>query len=72
MRTSMLQKYARLIAETGANVQPDQEVFISADLDQPDFVEYLVTACYEAGAKKVVVDWYYQALDKVHTKYRSL
>ena len=38
MKKSVLRSYARLIACTGVNIQQGQEVFIAADLDQPEFV----------------------------------
>lgn len=61
-----------LIAASGVNVQPGQEVFIAADLDQPEFVKMLVEECYKRKAKKVVVDWCYQPLQKLHYRYRTL
>ena len=42
MKKSILREYARLIARSGVNVQPGQEVFIAAELDQPEFVKMLV------------------------------
>ena len=36
MKKSVLRAYARLIAESGVNVQKGQEVFITAGLDQPE------------------------------------
>ena len=72
MKQSLLRGYARLIAVSGANVQPGQEVFIFAGLDQPDFVTMVVEECYKAGAKKVVVQWSYQPIEKLNYQYRSL
>ena len=72
MKKSVLRNYARLIARTGANVQPGQEVFISAGLDQPEFVQMVVEECYKCKAKEVVVEWYYQPLTKVNYRYQSL
>ena len=71
MNKTRLRKYAHLIASKGANVQKGQEVFITAELDQPEFVEMLVKECYKLGAKKVVVDWSYQPLEKLAVKYQS-
>ena len=71
MKKTVLRKYAQLIAQTGVNVQPGQEVFIAADLDQPEFVKMLVEECYKRRAKKVVVDWSYQPLQKLHYRYRT-
>ena len=72
MKKSVLRSYARLIARSGVNIQPGQEVFILAELDQPEFVQMLVDECYKCKAKKVVVDWNYQPLEKLHYRYRSL
>ena len=72
MRKSVLRAYARLIARSGVNIQKGQEVFIAADLDQPEFVAMLVDECYKCKAKKVVVDWNYQPLQKLHVRHRSL
>jgi aminopeptidase len=72
MKKTILRKYAQLIARCGVNVQPGQEVFIQADLDQPEFVKMVVEECYRCKAKKVVVDWDYQPLQKIHYRYRTL
>lgn len=72
MKKTVLRQYAQLIARVGANVQPGQEVFIGADLDQPEFVKMLVEECYKCKAKKVVVEWDYQPLQKLHYRYRTL
>ena len=72
MKKTVLREYAKLIAKTGVNVQKGQEVFIQAELDQPEFVAMVVDECYKLKAKKVVVDWSYQPLTKLHVRYRSL
>lgn len=72
MKKSILREYARLIARSGVNIQPGQEVFITAELDQPEFVKMLVEECYRCKASKVVVDWSYQPLQKLHFRYRTL
>ncbi len=72
MKKTVLRKYAQLIAQTGANVQKGQEVFIVAGLDQPEFVAMVVDACYKRGASRVVVDWDYQPLEKLHVRHQSL
>ena len=71
MKKTVLRQYARLIARVGINIQPGQEVFIAAELDQPEFVAILVEECYRCKAKKVVVDWNYQPLQKLHYRYRT-
>ncbi len=72
MKKTVLRKYARLIAECGVNVQKGQEVFITAELDQPEFVQMVTEECYKLGASRVVVDWDYQPMTKVHYKYCAL
>ena len=72
MKKTVLKEYANLIVNVGANVQKGQEVQISAEMDQPEFVAYVTEACYKAGAKKVTVDWKNDALTKLHAKYQKL
>lgn len=71
MKKTELRNYAKLIAKKGVNVQKGQEVYITAELDQPEFVKILVEECYRAGAEKVVVDWYYQPLTKLHVRWQK-
>lgn len=72
MKKTVLREYARLIVRCGVNVQKGQEVNIYADLDQPEFVQMVVEEAYKAKAKDVVVNWNYQKLAKVHTRYKSV
>ena len=72
MKKTVLKKYADLLVRCGLNVQKGQEVMIFADLDQPEFVQMVVEAAYKAKAKKVIVEWSYQPLAKVHNKYQTV
>lgn len=72
MKKTTLRKYAHLIAAVGGNVQKGQDVVITAELDQPEFVKMVAEECYACGARQVTVDWSYQPLSKVHQKKRSL
>lgn len=65
MDRTILKNYAALIARMGVNVQPGQDVVIESELDQPDFVTMLAEACYDAGARRVSVDWTHQPLSKL-------
>lgn len=69
MNKTKLRKYAALIAKCGVNVQKKQDVIITAELDQPEFVEMLVKECYKLGAKKVYVDWTHQPLTSLNVRY---
>ena len=72
MKKTVLREYAKLIVRTGLNVQKGQTVLVLADLDQPEFVQMVVEEAYKAKAKKVMVDWNYQPLQKVHVRYQSV
>ena len=72
MKKTVLRSYARLIAATGAAVQPGQNVIIRAGLDQPDFVYMLTEECYRLGAAGVRVEWQHAPLDRLHYRHRSV
>ena len=72
MKKTTLRNYAKLIATVGGNIQKGQPVIINAQLDQPEFIKILVEECYKAGASNVTVDWSYQPLAKINTRYRSI
>ncbi len=72
MKKTVLREYARLIVRSGVNVQKGQEVQIYAELDQPEFVQMVVEEAYKAKAREVVVNWSYQPLQKIHTRYQSV
>ena len=72
MNKTMQKKYARLIARVGANIKKGQPVRIYAEADQHEFVTILVGECYKAGASKVVVDFSFQAINKLNIKHCSL
>ncbi len=72
MKKSVLREYARLIVRCGVNVQKGQEVMIYADLDQPEFVKLVVEEAYRAKASKVIVEWSYGPLAKLHARYQSV
>ena len=72
MKKTVLREYAKLIVRVGANVQKGQEVMIYAGLDQPEFVQMVAEEAYKAKAKKVIVEWSYQPLTKIHTRYQTV
>ena len=72
MKQTVLRKYARLIAQSGINIQKGQDVIIGCGLDQPKFVEMLVDECYKAGARKVKVEFYHQPLEKLHVRHQTV
>ena len=72
MKKSILREYARLIVRCGVNLQKGQDLLVYAGLDQPEFVKLVVEEAYKAKARKVVVEWSYDALTKVHVRYQSV
>ena len=72
MRKAQLKRYAKLVAKMGINVRKGQDVFISAGVDQPEFVAMVVEECYKAGASAVYTDFSYQPIGKINANYKSL
>ena len=66
---TLLQKYAELIVRTGANVQPGQVVQLAVSVEQHEFAALMIEECYKAGAKKVNVDWLYDAQSRLNYLY---
>ena len=71
MQKTVLKNYAKLLARVGLNVQKGQEVIVSAELDQPEFVALVAEECYRAGASKVRVEWTHRPLVRLGAEYRS-
>ena len=59
----LLARYARLVVEVGANVQPGQVVWIVAEPRAAPFVRLVAAAAYERGAK-FVDPWYFDPFVK--------
>ena len=66
---NLLQKYARLIVRTGANVQKGQVVMLTISVEQSEFAALLIEECYKAGAKKVNVEWQSDAQRRLNFTY---
>lgn len=72
MKKSVLREYARLIVLKGVNVQKGQDVLVYAGIDQPEFVQMVVEEAYKAKARKVTVEWNYQPLTVLHSRYQTV
>ena len=72
MEERLLRDYARLIARQGGHVIKNDEVWINAGLEQPEFVTYVVEECYKAGAKNVTVYWHHDPVSKLAYKYETV
>ena len=71
MKKTVLREYAKLIATSGVATKKNDVVMIQASLDQPDFITMLVDECYKAGAARVIVDWSYQKIAKLHIRHQK-
>lgn len=60
-----LRKYAKLLVEVGINIQKGQELMITAPIDTAYFVRMATECAYEAGAKKVYVDYVDEQITKL-------
>lgn len=56
-KLALLEKYAQLAVEVGANVQEGQEVAINSSTETKTLARLLVKAAYKRGAKAVTVNW---------------
>lgn len=72
MKKSIMKKYARLIARTGANIQKGQTVKLTINVDQYAFAEIMVDECYKAGASRVDIEWCSQPITKLNYRHRSV
>lgn len=52
-----IDRYAELVVRVGANVQPGQEVWVTADVAHVSIVRAVADQAYRAGAAKVRVDY---------------
>ena len=71
MNQELLQRYARLIVRTGANVQPGQRVELTIQVDQQALAQLITEQCYEAGAEYVELKWQCAATDRLHYLHAS-
>src|SRR5471032_2117457 len=63
LNEELLARYARLVVEVGANVQPGQIVWIVAEPRAAPLVRLVAAAAYERGAK-FVDPWYFDPFVK--------
>jgi aminopeptidase len=54
----LLKRYAKLVAEVGANIQPDQQVIVIAAPSAAPLVRAIAVECFERGAR-FVDPWYF-------------
>ena len=52
-----IKKYAHTLLKYGVNLQQDQTLVISVDVENKDFAVIVTEEAYELGAKEVVLNW---------------
>lgn len=67
----LLEKYAELVIKVGVNIQPGQNLMITAPLETAPLTRLLVTKAYRAGAKYVHVDWEDEQLTRIRYEEAS-
>lgn len=68
MDNLLLEKYARLVINTGLNLQPKQTLVITSPIECAPFTRLVSQLAYEAGARDVVIQW----RDELFSKIRFL
>jgi aminopeptidase len=61
-----LKEYAELTVRVGINAQPGQTVVIYSSIECAYFARVLAAACYDAGAREVVMRWDDDEISKMH------
>lgn len=57
MNQDTLKKYAHTLLKYGVNLQQDQTLVISVDVENKDFAVIVTEEAYRLGAKEVVLNW---------------
>jgi aminopeptidase len=57
MEMNQLEKYARLLVQTGINVQDNQTLVVNCPVECAYFARVIATEAYAVGARKVVINW---------------
>lgn len=67
-KVELMKKLARLAVRVGINVSEGQTVVVRSNLESKELTREIVKEAYEAGARKVIVDW----ADEYTSKYAFL
>lgn len=68
----LIDKLANLSVQIGANVQKDQIVVVNGSTESKDIVRIVTEKAYQAGAKKVVVNWRDEHTSKMAVEYQTV
>jgi len=68
----LMEKLAKLAVEVGANVQKDQVVVVNAPTQAAEMARIVTKFAYEAGAKKVIINWRDEVAGRYTYEYESI
>lgn len=68
----LLEKLANLAVKIGANVQKDQIVVVNAPTEAQEIARKVTKHAYEAGAKRVIVNWRDDITNRYSLEYETL
>lgn len=68
MKKSLLKAYAELIVVSGINLKKNQDVVLSAGVENENFAAMVVESCYKHGARRVIINWASDKIDRVTYK----
>lgn len=72
MNKKLLKDYAKLIIKMGVNLQKNQMLVITANVDDNYFVEILTKEAYKAHAKYVRIEWISDEVNYLNYKYGDI
>ena len=70
--SAALEKYAHLLVRGGCNIQPGQELYVSADVSQAPLVRLIVAQAYDAGASNVTTYFTDQQVARINYQRKPL
>ena len=68
MENQILEKYARLVVQSGVNIQKGQTLVVASPIECAPFTRLIAEQAYQAGARDVVINW----KDEISSKIRFL
>jgi len=68
----LIDKLANLSVQVGANVQKGQVVVVNGPTEAKEIVRKVVEKAYQAGAKKVIVNWRDDYASKMAVEYQAI
>lgn len=72
MKENILEKYAEMIVETGANVQKGQMVAVTGSVEAAPLIRAVVKHAYSVGASKVKVKWHDDFISRTSYEYQTI